>query len=62
MIQWLRLHAPNAGTLGSIPGRGIRSHMLQLRDHTLQQRSKIPCAAIKTQHSQINKYLNETIF
>ena len=31
MIQWLRLHAPNAGGLGSIPGEGTRSHMKQLR-------------------------------
>ena len=23
MIQWVRLHAPNAGGLGSISGRGI---------------------------------------
>ena len=27
MVQWLRLHAPNAGGLGSIPGPGTRSHM-----------------------------------
>ena len=25
--QQLRLHIPNAGDLGSIPGQGIRSHM-----------------------------------
>ena len=31
MVQWLRLHASNAGGLGSIPGQGTRSHMLQLR-------------------------------
>ena len=27
MAQWLRLHAPNAGGLGLIPGQGTRSHM-----------------------------------
>ena len=27
VVQWLRLHAPNAGRLGSIPGQGARSHM-----------------------------------
>ena len=27
MAEWLRLHAPNAGDLGSIPGQGTRSHM-----------------------------------
>ena len=31
MVQWLRLHAPNAGDLSSIPGQGICSHMRQLR-------------------------------
>ena len=31
MIQWLWLWALNAGALGSIPGRGVRSHMPQLR-------------------------------
>ena len=30
MVQWLRLHAPNAGDPGSIPGQGTRSHMLLL--------------------------------
>ena len=24
VVQWLRLHAPNGGGLGSIPGRGTR--------------------------------------
>ena len=27
VVQWLRLHAPNAGGLGSIPGQGTRSRM-----------------------------------
>ena len=31
VAQWLRLHDPNAGGPGSIPGQGTRSHMLQLR-------------------------------
>ena len=31
MVQWLRLHVPNAWGLGSIPGQGIKSHMQQLR-------------------------------
>ncbi|TEA31251.1 hypothetical protein DBR06_SOUSAS18710031, partial [Sousa chinensis] len=30
------LHAPSAGGLGSIPGRGTRSRMPQLRVHTPQ--------------------------
>ena len=35
VLQWLRLHAPNAGGLVSIPGQGNRSHMRQLRVHML---------------------------
>ena len=31
MVQWLRLQAPSAGDLGSIPSQGTRSHMLQLK-------------------------------
>ena len=67
MVQWLRLCAPNAGGLGSIPGQATRSRMPQLRVHMLQMKiphaatkishtaTKIPCAATKTRHSQINK-------
>ena len=50
VLQWLRLHAPNAGGPGSIPHRGTRSHMLQL---------KIPRAATKPQCSQIDKYFSK---
>ena len=28
VVQWLRLQAPNAGGLGSIPGQATRSHVL----------------------------------
>ena len=31
MVQWLGLHTPNAGVLGSTPDQGTRSHTLQLR-------------------------------
>ena len=34
VAQWLRRHIPSAGDLGSIPGWGTRSHMLQLRPST----------------------------
>ena len=27
VAQWIRLHAPNAGGLGSVPGQGTRSHI-----------------------------------
>ena len=53
VIQWLRLHTPNAGGPGSILGQGTRSHMPQLRVRILQL--KIPHASVKTWCSQINK-------
>ena len=31
VVQWLRLHTPNAGWPGSIPGQGTRLHILQLK-------------------------------
>ena len=31
MVQWLRLHSPNAGDPGSTTGQVTRSHMPQLR-------------------------------
>ena len=58
VVRWLRLHTPNAGSLGSIPGQGTRSHMPQLRVCMLQQR--ILHAAMKTQHSQKNKLIFKT--
>ena len=36
VVQWLRLQALNSGGMGSIPGQGTRSHLLQLRTCTLQ--------------------------
>ena len=54
MAQLLRLPAPNAGGLGSVPGQGTRSHKLQLRVHMPQRILKILHAATKTQHSQKN--------
>ena len=50
MAQWLRLHSPNAGGLGSVLGQGSRSYMPQLRFITPQL--KTPCAATKTQPSE----------
>ena len=34
VVQWLRLHAPNAGGPGSILGQGARSRMPQLKEPT----------------------------
>ena len=31
VVQWLKLHTPNARGLDSIPGQATRSGMLQLR-------------------------------
>ena len=36
VVQWLRMHAPNARRLGSIPGQGTRSYRPQLRVQMLQ--------------------------
>ena len=72
MVQWIRLHVPKAGVFSSIPGQGTinRSHMPQLRAHTLQmnipqatvkrsympkQRSKTQWATPETQHRQTNE-------
>ena len=52
VLLWLRLPAPGAGAPGSIPGQGTSSCMPQLRVRVLQL--KVPHAATKTQHSQIN--------
>ena len=46
VVQWLRLHAPNAGGPGSIPALGNRSCMPQL---------KILHAAAKTWQNHINQ-------
>ena len=61
VVQWLTFLTPNAGSLGSIPGQGTRSHMLQLRVlmlqlkfHMRQQKLKISRVPTKTWCSQIN--------
>ena len=42
VVQWLRLHAPNAGGLGSVPGQGTRSHMPHLRPSAVKKKKKVP--------------------
>ena len=57
VVQWLRIHAPNAGSLGSLPAQAIRSHMPELKVfHRLQQIVKILHVATKTWCSQINEH------
>ena len=56
VVQWVRLHAPNAGGLGLIPGRGTRSHMHATTKSP--HAAKSPHATTKTRHSQ-NKKINK---
>ena len=53
VVQWLRLHAPNAGSLSLSSGQGTRSYMPQLRVLMLQL--NILHAATKTHPAQSNK-------
>ena len=57
VVQWLGLHAPNAGRgpglTAPTPSQAARSHILQLRVGMLQ--ANTPPATTKTQHSQIKK-------
>ena len=57
VVQWLRLCTLNAGVLGSIPGQGTRSYILQLRVYICQL--KILHTMTKTRLSQINKQVNK---
>ena len=45
VVQWLRLHTPTAGDLGSIPGEGTESHMnpteTQVRVHMPQLKTRV---------------------
>lgn len=55
VVQWLTLHAPNAGGLGSISlVRKLDPTYGNERSCTPQGRSKILWATTKTQYSQIN--------
>ena len=64
VVQWLRLHTPNAGGEGWIPGQGTRYHMPQLRAHVPQLKilhaaMKIPRATTKTRCKQIDKEVSK---
>ena len=64
MVQWVSLHAPNAGGLGSIPGQGTGSHMQATTKSphapTKKKEKKILHDAIKTWHS-LNKYFLKSL-
>ena len=51
MVQWLRIRAPNAESLGSVPDQGTGSYMPKLRVHMLQL--KIPHAATEIEDSHV---------
>ena len=58
MVQWLRLCAPNAGSLGSSLVRELDpTRMPQVRVCMPQLRS--PHAATKTRRNQVNKYFSK---
>ena len=60
VVQWPRLHAANAGSLGSVSIQGTRSCMSQLRDRMPQLGSQTSHTATETWHGQINR--NEYFF
>ena len=49
VVQWLRLQAPGAGDLGSVPGQETRTHTPQLR--VTEPQLKIPQATTETPHT-----------
>ena len=53
VVQWVRLHAPNAGGLGLIPGGETRSRML------LQLRVLMPQLEKDTLHSATNTWSSQ---
>ena len=53
MVLWLRLHAPSAEGLGSIPGHGTRSRISQLEIPYATVESKNPGAAKKKKKSSV---------
>ena len=59
MVQWLRLHAPNAERMGLIPGWGTGSHMLPLRTHMMQLRLAQPNKLIKNKKEREKAFLSD---
>ena len=50
VVQWLRLHTPKAGGLGSTPSQGTRSHMMQLKSSnaaTKDLKDPVSCNSVK---------------
>ena len=64
MVQWLRLHAPNAGDMGSILGQGTEITYAAIKSlHTAatgpDDSAKIPCAGIAKEIKKIFKNRRE---
>ena len=55
VVQWLRLHTPNAGGPGSIPGEPTGCHVLQLLNKSPYASMRILHAATKTHTFKILK-------
>ena len=47
VVQWLRLCAPNAGSLGSIPGQGTRPYMPQFKSSHATTRASLMAQTVK---------------
>ena len=57
VVPQLRLHAPNAGGPSSIPGRGTRSHVPQLKSLHATTKNLV-CRNQDPVQPNKNKYLN----
>ena len=60
VVQWLRLQAPNAAGLGSVPGQGTRSHKPQLKSPHAPVKS--PHTAAETRCSQTQFFKKEIVY
>ena len=56
VVQWLRLHAPNAGGPGSIPGQEIRYHTWQLSRGAAKKKTRTRIGKHTHTHPVLVKY------
>ena len=61
VVQCLRLHAPKAGGLGSIPGQETSSHVPLLRPGTAEKKKK-DGFCLKKLNTEEDLWENEVIF
>lgn len=62
VVQCLRLRAPKAEGLGSIPGQETSSHMPLLRPCTAEKKKKKDCFCLKKLNTEEDLWENEVIF